>query len=192
MIIVGNTLVSEDIVEVAFACNLEMCKGECCIQGDAGAPLGIEELPAIAARIDAIAAELPELNRALLSERGFYEIDTDGEPVTTCMPDGACVFSIKNALGILMCGMEEAYKKGTSDFIKPISCHLYPIRISEIGEYTALNYHSWNICAPACEHGRQMGVKVYEFVGPALKRRFGEEWYREMEMIARAHLGLTE
>ncbi len=189
MIIVGDKLVSEDIIEKKFLCNLEACKGACCIEGDAGAPLAAEELPMISMNVESIADELPEANKELLNKSGFYEIDVDGEPVTTCLPDGTCVFALRDKLGILKCGIEEAHRKGTSSFLKPVSCHLYPVRVSNIGEYEALNYHHWDICSPACDLGNKKGVRVFEFVGQGLIRKFGKEWYSELLAVAEAHLG---
>ena len=183
MLIVGNALVSEDIIENKFACNTRVCHGACCVQGDAGAPL-------LAAEISIIEQELPKIQPFLSSaglknieDHGFHTTDPDGEAVTTCLPGGECSFLVYEGL-TATCGIEKAWKAGKTDFQKPVSCHLYPIRAKQYGEYTALNYHRWSICEPACQRGEQENIPVYAFLKEALIRKMGEAWYEELTAVA--------
>jgi hypothetical protein len=184
MIIHGDTLIQEQVISELFLCDLEHCKGACCVEGDYGAPLDEEELEAISENLEHIKPYLTESARAEIDRRGFYEKDCDGELVTTCLPTGECNFSFRDAQGVLKCGMEQAFKDGKSSFRKPISCHLYPIRLSKVGSYTALNYHKWNICKAACSLGKRNKVSLYRFVKDALTRKFGAAWYAELERLA--------
>jgi len=119
-----------------------------------------------------------------VEKKGFYEQDTDGELVTTCQPSGECNFvSYKD--GIATCGIEEAYNQGTSDFKKPVSCHLYPVRTKRYKEFEAVNYHQWHICSAACSLGEELQVPVYIFVKEALIRKYGIEWFEELDAIAK-------
>ena len=183
MIIHEQTLISDEILNELFACDIQACKGACCIEGDKGAPLEQEELNIIEENLPAILNNLPEENRTFIEEHGFFEQDHDGEYVTTCLNDGRCCFVIEHGNGILGCGMEQTYYQNQSDFIKPISCHLYPVRLGQYGDFTALNYHQWPICSAACSKGQQNNVKVYEFVETALRRKFGDEWYEALVQI---------
>ncbi|MES2727707.1 MAG: DUF3109 family protein [Bacteroidota bacterium] len=185
MILLDNTIVSEDVLERNFICNLTACKGACCVEGDFGAPITEEEIETLASEIENIKPFLTEAGIKAIAERGFWERDSDGDLVTTCLPTGECNFSLRDVNGILKCGIEEAHKNGKSSLYKPISCHLYPIRISQVGNYEALNYHSWDICAPACTLGKEHQVPVYQFLKNALTRKFGEAWYNELDEIAK-------
>lgn len=185
MIALGQTLVSEDLFEKHFVCHLEKCLGACCVKGDQGAPLLPEE-------IDTIKEELPSLRPFLKEEylkdidrRGFAEKAPDGEWVTTCQETGECNFVIYER-GIASCGIEKAWKAGATSFRKPVSCHLYPVRIKHYREFTAVNYDRWDICSPACQLGEELKVPVYRFVSEALIRRFGQDWFRELEAVAAA------
>jgi len=186
MIIVGNALVSEDVLSKKFRCAIDACKGACCVQGDAGAPLELEEIDIIHSELEAIKTHMSEDGMVLLTERGFSETDSyDGEPVTVCGPTGECVFVVKDENGIAGCAIERAYHSGKTWFRKPVSCHLYPIRAKKYGEYTALNYHQWSICSEACAAGEKEQVPVYLFLKEALTRKMGPTWYQELETIAR-------
>lgn len=186
MIIHENTLLSEDIFEKHFICDLSKCKGACCIEGEFGAPLLKEEIPLIESELENIKPYLTAKSIEDISKRGVWEMDIDKEEVTTCLPTGECNFSFRDAEGVLSCGIELAWKEGKSQFRKPISCHLYPIRISKVGEYQALNYHRWEVCKPACKLGDKHKVPVFKFLKDALTRRFGKEWYTELEQIGEA------
>lgn len=188
MIKVDNCLISEDVIEKSFACNVQACKGVCCIEGDAGAPLDEGEIPILEENLEAIKLEMDETGLKTLAEDGFAEKDPfDQMMVTTCKPNKECVFVVRKD-GILNCAVEIANKKKDFGFPKPISCHLYPIRVDKYNEYTALNYHRWSICADACTKGADENTKIYQFAKPALERAFGAEWYEHLEKAVKDYL----
>lgn len=187
MIIIGDTLVSEDIFEAQFICNLYACKGACCVEGDAGAPLLKEEVEIIKTEFDNIQPFLTPKYVKSINQQGFYESDKDGDLVTTCQKTGECNFVVKSKDGTLSCGIEMAHKAGKTTFKKPISCHLYPIRLSKVGDYTALNYHRWHICHAACSYGKQEQVTLFEFLKEPLIRAFGDNWYAEATLVFNAY-----
>lgn len=185
MHIVGKVLVSEDILERKFACQLSACKGACCIQGDAGAPLEEGEIEIIAKELSSIEPFMSEHGRSLLKEKGFHEVDAEGETGTICADDGACVF-VNYENSVAVCSIERAYEAGRTWFQKPLSCHLYPIRAKRYGEYVALNYHNWEICSPACKAGTDGNIAVHRFLKDALVRKLGPAWYRELDAVSEA------
>jgi hypothetical protein len=188
MIKVDNCLISEDIIERSFACNVSACKGVCCIEGDAGAPLDPSEIPIIQKHLEAIKTEMDSTGLATLHRDGFAEKDpSDLMDVTTCKPNKECVFVVRKE-GILNCAIEIANKKNDFGFPKPISCHLYPIRIDKYSEFYALNYHRWSICSDACTKGKEDDIKVYQFAKSALERKFGKEWYASLEVAVAEYL----
>lgn len=184
MIIHGSALVSEDLIEKHFICDLSKCKGACCVEGEFGAPLSRDEITLLEKELPAIKPYLTPEALAEIEKKGFWELDVDKEEVTTCLPTGECNFSYRDEQGILSCGIEKAWKAGATDFRKPLSCHLYPIRVSKVGDYEALNYHRWEVCKPACKLGSKHKVPVYKFLQDALIRKFGKDWYDELEEIA--------
>ncbi len=187
MIIVQNKLVSDDLVEEQFICNLTACKGACCWEGDLGAPLDEAELPVLEAIFEQV--------KPFLSPAGIHEIERQGTAVwfeqpgewgTPLIDNGPCAYMTKNALGIAQCGIEQAWKAGATDFQKPISCHLYPIRVQkneEVG-FEALNYDRWDICSAACELGKKEQVPVYQFLREAIVRKYGQDFYDELDGAA--------
>lgn len=185
MIIVGNALLSEDILEKKFVCQLDKCKGACCVQGDAGAPLLHEELNSIEEVMEKVKPYMRESALTLIEETSFFARDPrDGELVTQCEDSGECVFVNYDEKGTAKCTIEQAYNQGEIDFKKPISCHLYPIRAKKYGTHVALNYHKWEICSDACKAGEEMKVPVFRFLKEPLIRKMGEEWYQELEKVA--------
>jgi hypothetical protein len=191
MIIHGDTLISEDLLAERFACDIRMCKGACCVEGDKGAPIDPKEIPKIEKNLNLILEELDDVHQSFIHKHGFYEVDDDGELVTTCLDNGQCCFVQESSNGTLSCAMESAYYKNKTDFIKPISCHLYPVRIKEFETYTVLNYNQWYLCADACVKGKVQDIKVYSFVEKALRRRFGDEWYEALCEIDKAREDLS-
>jgi hypothetical protein len=185
MILLENTIVSEDILEKNFICNLSACKGACCIEGDSGAPITQDELEILEAELENIKPYLIAVSLEAIKTQNFWEKDTDGDLVTTCLPTGECNFSMRDEAGMLKCGIEQAYRDGKASIQKPLSCHLYPIRISNVGEFEALNYHRWDICKPACKLGEEHQVAVYQFLKEPLIRKFGADWYNELDEIAK-------
>jgi len=189
MIIHHNTLVSEDIFEKDFVCNLEKCKGACCVEGEYGAPITEEEIKIIKKDFKKISPFLSEKGRKEIEKKGIWEKDKEDDIVTTCLKTGECNFSVYDEKGILGCGIEKAWKAGKTKFRKPVSCHLYPIRITQLANYEAINYHRWDICKPACTLGKKLDVPVYKFLKEALIRKYGEDWYNELDEIATALKG---
>lgn len=183
MIVIEDTIVSENLLDRYFVCNLSKCKGACCIEGDQGAPLLEEELDLIQNNLEPVFAYLPAEQQERIREAGFSTVYPDGELGTQMMDDGACVFVVREN-GILSCGIEKAYKDGKSTFQKPVSCHLYPVRVKKYKEFSSVNYDSWSICSAACTLGRELEVPLYLFVEEALVRRFGKEWMKALKATA--------
>jgi hypothetical protein len=180
MILIDDTCISEDIKEKQFVCNLEKCKGACCVEGDLGAPLEESELPVLIELYEKIKPYLSPEGIKAIEEQGLYIENEDGEFSTTTIGDKECAYAIYDKKGILKCGIEQAYNDEVIDFKKPISCHLYPIRITKYEGFHALNYDQWSICADACELGEKLGVPVYKFLQEPLERAYGEEWYQKL------------
>jgi hypothetical protein len=179
----GKTIVSEDIIEKEFVCNLSACKGKCCIDGEAGAPLEEEELLILLDIYPKIKPFLRKEGIKAIEDQGLF-ITTDGEYETTLINEKDCAYVIFDEKNTAKCGIEEAYNQGIIDWKKPISCHLYPVRIMDYSEFSAVNYHKWPICDDACTLGKELQVPVYKFVKEALIRKFGEDWYTELEKVA--------
>ncbi len=179
----GKTIVSEDIIEKDFVCNLNACKGKCCIDGEAGAPLEESELQILLDIYPKVKPFLRKEGIAAIEDQGLF-ITTEGEYETTLIDGKDCAYVIFDEKNTAKCGIEEAYNKGEIKWKKPISCHLYPVRIMEYSEFSAVNYHSWPICDDACTLGKELQVPVYKFVKEALIRKFGKDWYAELETVA--------
>lgn len=184
MIIIKDTLVSEEIFENEFVCDLNACKGACCIEGSSGAPLEPEETGILEEIYDVVAPYLRQEGLEAIAAKGLYEMDHEGDLVTPLVGDhGACAFVVFDSKGIAKCGIEQAYLDGKIAWRKPISCHLYPVRLEALAEYVAVNYHRWQVCEPACNCGKQLGVPVFRFLKEPLIRKFGLEWYQEAEEV---------
>lgn len=177
MIIHQHTVISDDIRDEQFVCQLTRCKGACCVEGDQGAPLEAAELPVLARIYEQIAPFLSPEGRAEIARSGTSVVESDGTLATPTINGRECAYALYDGAGILKCGIEQAYQAGATDYIKPISCHLYPIRITKYDGFEALNYDRWDICAPACANGRALGVPVYRFLQVPLTRKYGAEWY---------------
>lgn len=185
MFIIGeNSLVSLDVLEKEFCCDLETCKGACCIEGDAGCPVTDEEEKAIAAILPELKADMTKEARHAVDEHGLSYLDPSGEKVLQIVNGKDCVFARVDHNGWCYCLIEKAYRAGKLPFNKPISCHLYPIRLNTVGEMTGVEYHRWDICHCARQFGKKNHVKLYEFLREPLIRRFGEEWYNELKLTA--------
>lgn len=184
MIQIKDTLISEDIFETCFVCDLGKCKGMCCVEGDAGAPLTHEEYEAIKDVLPKIWDDLSLKARELIEKQGIAYIDDDGELVTSIIKGRECVFTYFDADGVCRCAIDNAFREGKISVQKPISCHLYPIRLHKYDEFTALNYDRWSVCRPALRLGKKTGIKLYQFLKEPLIRKFGEEWYQEVCQIA--------
>lgn len=184
----GKTIVSEDILEKEFVCNLSACKGACCVDGDAGAPLAEEETKILETIYPAVKPFLRKEGIAAIEAQGTWRIGTDGDRETPLIEEKDCAYVIYDGKTAL-CGIEQAYNQGVVDWKKPVSCHLYPIRVKDFTEFAAVNYDQWDICDDACTLGKELEVPVYKFVKEALIRRFGEDWYAELEKVAAEHQG---
>jgi hypothetical protein len=181
MIEVKNTLVHEDIVRENFVCNLNKCKGICCIEGDSGAPLERSELAILDEIYPIIKPYMTEKGIAVIEEFGTHVKDFEGDYTTPCVDTNKeCAYVIMEN-GITKCAIEKAYEDGKTAWKKPISCHLYPIRITNYPEFEVLHYDRWNICSPACSFGNELKVPVYSFLKEPLIRKYGTEWYQELE-----------
>ena len=179
----NKTIVSEDILEKEFVCNLSACKGACCVDGDAGAPLDASEVEKLKEIYPKIKPFLRKEGIKAIEEQGTSVVGLDGEPETTLIDGQDCayvIFDKKTAL----CGIEQAYNQGIVDWKKPVSCHLYPIRVKEYADFSAVNYHKWHICDAACSLGQELEVPVYKFLKESLIRKFGEQWYQDLEKVA--------
>jgi hypothetical protein len=186
MIPIGKTMVSDELIEETFVCDLARCRGACCVEGESGAPLEDGELAPLQDNYERIAPYMTKEGRRAVKEQGLYTVDSDGDIVTPLVGDrGACAYAVFEN-GIAACAIEKAHAEGRSDFQKPVSCHLYPVRITKYRNYEAVNYHAWSVCAPACALGRSLQVPVYRFVAAALVRRFGQAWYDTLEKAAEA------
>jgi len=179
-----KTIISEEILEKEFVCNLSACKGACCVDGDAGAPLEEEELKVLEDLQPILRKYLRKEALEAIEEHGPYTTNEQGEHETTLVDGVDCAYVIYDENKTALCGIEEAYNQGETDFKKPVSCHLYPIRIKQYSEFAAVNYDRWEICDDACSLGKELGVPVYKFVKQALIRKFGEHWYAELEKVA--------
>lgn len=181
---IGDAIVASDIIEENFLCDLSACMGECCVEGDAGAPLEEEEVKIIEDLLSEVWDDLSPTAQAVIKEHGVAYRDHDGDMVTSIVHGKDCVFTYYDEKGICKCAIEKAYREGRTNFYKPISCHLYPIRLQKYKDFTAVNYHRWSICKAAVLLGKKEGLKVYEFLKEPLIRRFGEDWYNELVLVA--------
>ncbi|WP_235297834.1 DUF3109 family protein [Portibacter marinus] len=185
MINIDDKLISDDVVDKNFVCNLEKCKGACCWEGDFGAPLTSAEINTIEQYLDVIKEALPERSKAYIDLKTFHhKYDKDKFDGTAIHPDGACVF-LTDEKGIAKCGIEKTYFEGKQPFRKPVSCHLYPIRVKK-DQHTGIeliNYDKWDICSAACKLGDELKVPVYQFAKEALIRKYGEEFYERLDDI---------
>ncbi len=183
MIEVGNTIISQDIFEKEFVCNLSACKGQCCIEGDAGAPLEEDEVDILNDLYPTLKPYLSNEGVEAIEKQGTTVIDIDGEKVTPLINNKECAYVIFDENRIAKCGIELAYEQGAIDFIKPISCHLYPIRIKKYHQFDALNYDRWSICHAACTLGEQLQVTILDFLETPLKRKYGDQWFAECKEV---------
>jgi Protein of unknown function (DUF3109) len=189
MIAIDKTLISEDLLEKKFVCDLNACKGACCVAGDSGAPLEKEELPILDSILDKVKPYMVKKGIKAVEKYGSYVIDGDGDYTTTLVSPGAeCAFVFFDENKIAKCAIEQAFYDGKIEWKKPISCHLYPVRITAHKEYDAVNYDKWSICKPACECGAKLDVPVYKFLKEPLIRKYGKDWFKQLEQSAKLYL----
>jgi hypothetical protein len=183
----GKTIVSEEIIENDFVCNLSACKGACCVDGEAGAPLEESETAILEEIYPKVKPFLRPEGIAAIEAQGTWVTGLDGEAETPLVNGSECAYVIIDDKGTALCGIEEAYNQNEVNWKKPVSCHLYPVRVKQYSEFAAVNYHKWHICHDACSLGTELQVPVYKFVKQALVRKFGEDWYKELEEVAKQH-----
>lgn len=188
MLQIKDTLVSLDLAEQFFCCDLDTCLGECCIEGDAGAPITQEEYDKIKEILPVIWDDLLPQAQTEIEANGVGYVDEEGDLVTSIVNGKNCVFTCYAPGGMCQCAIEKAYRAGKIDFYKPSSCHLYPVRLKEYPSFTAVNYHRWKICKCAELLGRKNNLRIYQFLKEPLTRRFGKEWYDELVMACEAYL----
>ena len=195
---VAGVLVSSDIITERFCCDLEQCKGACCVEGDAGAPVTLDEIGEIEDALDVVWEDMTASAQAVVDRQGVAYTDREGELVTSIVGGKDCVFTYYDDLEITnaqhptpithccLCALEKAYRAGTSKFCKPISCALYPIREKRFSSgLIGLNYHRWSVCECARKKGKSLDLPIYRFLKEPLIRRFGKEWYAELETIVK-------
>ncbi|MCH2229468.1 MAG: DUF3109 family protein [Crocinitomicaceae bacterium] len=180
LIEIEDKVVSTQIFERKFVCDLNACKGACCIEGDSGAPLTFEEISILEDDLESIKPYMRPEGVAAVEKTGVFYMDQENDAVTTLINEKECAFVYLDDVGITKCSIEQAYKDGKTEFKKPISCHLYPIRVKEFQDFTALNYSSWDICSPACACGDELNVPVYKFLKEPLIRAFGQVFFDEL------------
>lgn len=184
MIDIDGKIVSLDVLDVFFACDYEACRGICCVEGDSGAPLAPGEAEALRRLLPEVRHLLSPRALAVIEELGVSYLDEDGDEVTSIVDGRDCVFTTYDEAGRCQCAYERVYYEGKTDWIKPLSCHLYPIRLSHYPDFTAVNYHKWQVCRPALKRGQREGLRVYQFLKEPLIRAFGAAWYRQLEEAA--------
>lgn len=189
MIAIENTLISEDVLERKFVCDLNACKGACCVAGDSGAPLDKEELSVLDSVLEKVKPYMTKKGIKAVEKQGAWEVDSDGDYTTTLVSEGAeCAFVYFNEDKVACCAIEKAWSEKKTDWQKPISCHLYPVRITRYKNYDAVNYHRWDVCKAACDCGTKLDVPVYKFLKAPLIRKYGKDWYRRLEESAKLYL----
>ena len=181
MIQIDNVIVSLDVLRAKFCCDLEACHGYCCVEGDAGAPIDEDEVAELEKALPIVWNDLSEKAKAIINKQGVVYRDNDGDLVTSIVEGKDCVFTCYDGNGCCFCALEKAFRVGNLKFHKPISCHLYPIRMSSIGSCKALNYHRWDVCKAAVVLGESKDISLYKFLREPLVRKFGEAWYAELE-----------
>ncbi len=188
MLQIQNTIVTLDLAEEFFCCDLEKCLGACCIEGDAGAPVTIDEVAKIEEALPVVEPEM--LPRAVeeVRQNGVAYVDQEGDLVTTILDGRNCAFTCYAPGGICLCALEKAFREGKTGFKKPASCSLYPLRLTTYPTFTAVNYHRWKICRDAVANGRKKGIRLYQFLRGPLTERFGQEWYDELAQACELYL----
>jgi len=181
MVKVENVLVSDDLIDRFFCCDLERCKGDCCLEGDAGAPLDPLEISDLEDNYLFFKKYMTPEAIAKIETDGLFDYDETGNFVTPLLENESCVFVYYDH-DIAKCAIEKAFLQERTGFIKPISCHLYPIRIKQLPDYDALNYHRWFVCESACKKGNAEKIPVYQFLKTPLIRKYGEKWFQKLEI----------
>ena len=185
MIEVEDKIISKDLFEKKFVCDLQQCKGACCVEGDSGAPLSKKEVDDIESNLSIIKEEMSPIGKKAIESKNFYYVDEDKEEVTSLVSGKECVFVFYDQNNIAKCSIESAYRKNKINFNKPVSCHLYPIRVKNYDSFEAINIHNWHICKPACNCGTNLNIPVFKFLKEPIIRVWGEEFYSQLDAVNR-------
>lgn len=185
---IQDTLVSLDLAEEFFCCDLDACKGQCCVEGDAGAPVTQAECREIRRALPLIEKDMAPRALELVREQGVSYVDEEGDLVTTILDGRDCAFTCYAPGGVCLCALEAAYRRGETKWCKPASCALYPLRLTEYPTFTAVNYHRWDVCKSARARGRREGIRLYQFLREPLIARFGAGWYAELALACETYL----
>jgi len=180
---IGDKIISTEIFAKEFVCDLSRCKGACCVKGSGGAPLKDKEVDKLTKNLDKIKPYMSEKGINLVDQDEIYYLDEDDIPATKLIDKKECCFVYFDESNTAKCAIESSYENGDIDFNKPISCHLYPIRIKDFNEFTAINYEAWDICNPACALGQSLKVPVYKFLKEPIIREFGSAFFAELVKI---------
>ncbi len=185
MLEIGKTIVSFDVIEEHFLCDLFKCKGACCVEGDSGAPLTAEEVLKLEEIYPIVEPYMTQEGKAVIAHQGTSMVDEDGDTVTPLVNNRECAYTFTDDKGIVKCGIEKAFLEGKIDFRKPVSCHLFPVRITEYKRFDAVNYQELKICKPGRECGRGQKLPLYQFLKEPLIRKYGKDWYEQLAFAAK-------
>lgn len=185
MLEIGKTIVSFDVIEEHFLCDLFKCKGACCVEGDSGAPLTAEEALKLEEIYPIVEPYMTQEGKAVIAHQGTSMVDEDGDTVTPLVNNRECAYTFTDDKGIVKCGIEKAFLEGKIDFRKPVSCHLFPVRITEYKRFDAVNYQELKICKPGRECGRGQKLPLYQFLKEPLIRKYGKDWYKQLAFAAK-------
>ena len=183
MVEIEDKIISNELFEKKFVCDLQKCKGGCCVEGDSGAPLKSKEIKEIAKNLSIIKSEMSTKGLNAIKNNDFHYVDSDGDKVTKLVDGKECVFVVFDKNNIAKCSIESAFRKNKINFNKPISCHLYPVRVKKYDSFTAINVDSWHVCKPACECGTELNVPVFKFLKDAIVRSWGLDFYHHLDSV---------
>ena len=183
MVEIEDKIISDELFEKKFVCDLQKCKGGCCVEGDSGAPLKSKEIKEIAKNLSIIKSEMSTKGLNAIKNNDFHYVDSDGDKVTKLVDGKECVFVVFDKNNIAKCSIESAYRKNRINFNKPISCHLYPVRVKKYDSFTSINVDSWHVCKPACECGTELNVPVFKFLKDAIVRSWGLDFYHHLDSV---------
>ena len=183
MVEIEDKIISDELFEKKFVCDLQKCKGGCCVEGDSGAPLKSKEIKEIAKNLSIIKSEMSTKGLNAIKNNDFHYVDSDGDKVTKLVDGKECVFVVFDKNNIAKCSIESAFRKNKINFNKPISCHLYPVRVKKYDSFTAINVDSWHVCKPACECGTELNVPVFKFLKDAIVRSWGLDFFHHLDSV---------
>ena len=183
MVEIEDKIISDELFEKKFVCDLQKCKGGCCVEGDSGAPLKSKEIKEIAKNLSIIKSEMSTKGLNAIKNNDFHYVDSDGDKVTKLVDGKECVFVVFDKNNIAKCSIESAFRKNKINFNKPISCHLYPVRVKKYDSFTAINVDSWHVCKPACECGTELNVPVFKFLKDAIVRSWGLDFFNHLDYV---------